>query len=81
MYNLKKSIAYVQSRGVEKGKPLNTGVYVYKIMLAFEDGSTLLRSGDVTLLRQYIIVDFIKKKGYITCYSTDKKNNNLKNIK
>ncbi len=37
--------------GEHKGSLLNTGVYVYKIMLAFEDGSTLLMSGDVTLLR------------------------------
>ena len=34
-----------------KGRPLNSGVYVYKITMAFEDGSTLLVSGDVTLLR------------------------------
>ncbi len=33
------------------GKPLDTGVYVYKIQVAFEDGSTQLLSGDVTLFR------------------------------
>ena len=34
-----------------KERPLNPGVYVYMINIAFEDGSTLLKSGDVTLLR------------------------------
>ncbi len=38
-------------RGDSDGKPLDVGVYVYKIVMAFEDGSTLLVSGDVTLLR------------------------------
>lgn len=37
--------------GDEEGSPLNAGVYAYKIILAFKDGSTLLVSGDVTLLR------------------------------
>ena len=37
-------------KGEYKGRPLDTGVYIYKIMLAFEDGSTLLVSGDVMLL-------------------------------
>ena len=32
-------------------KPMDTDVYVYKIRIAFEDGSTQLLSGDVTLLR------------------------------
>ena len=34
-----------------KESPLNPGVFVYMINIAFEDGSTLLKSGDVTLLR------------------------------
>ena len=38
-------------KGDFKGRPLDFGVYVYKIIIAFEDGSTLLTSGDVTLLR------------------------------
>lgn len=37
--------------GEFKGKPLDAGVYVYQIMIAFEDGRTLLMSGDVSLLR------------------------------
>ena len=38
-------------QGNFNGEPLNPGVYVYKINIAFEDGTTLLRSGDVTLFR------------------------------
>lgn len=34
-----------------KGNPLNPGVYVYKILIRFEDGRTLQFSGDVTLIR------------------------------
>ncbi len=37
--------------GAYKGKPLNTGVYIYKIILAFENNETLLLSGDISLLR------------------------------
>lgn len=37
--------------GDYKGQPLNAGVYVYQINLAFDDGRTLLLSGDVTLFR------------------------------
>ena len=37
--------------GEFKGRVLNSGVYVYKINMALDDGSTLLVSGDVTLLR------------------------------
>jgi len=37
--------------GDYKGKPLDTGIYVYKINIGFRDGSTVLKSGDVTLLR------------------------------
>ena len=40
-----------QWEGDFKGKPLNTGVYVYQVLLNFEDGNTLLLSGDVTLVR------------------------------
>jgi gliding motility-associated-like protein len=38
-------------KGEYKGKALDIGVYVYKVVLAFEDNSTLLISGDVSLLR------------------------------
>ena len=38
-------------QGDFNGKPLNAGVYVYKVLVAFKDGSTLQLSGDVTLLR------------------------------
>jgi len=38
-------------KGDYRGRYLDTGVYLYKINMAFEDGSTLLMSGDVTLLR------------------------------
>ena len=38
-------------KGDFKGKPLNTGVYVYQIKVAFEDSSLMLLSGDVTLIR------------------------------
>ncbi len=38
-------------KGDFKGRRLNSDVYVYKIILAFEDGSTQLVSGDVTLVR------------------------------
>ena len=37
--------------GDHKGKPLDTGIYVYKILVRFEDWSTQLLSGDVTLFR------------------------------
>ncbi len=37
--------------GDYKGKPLNHGVYIYKVIVAYEDGSTLLLSGDVNLVR------------------------------
>lgn len=37
--------------GEHNGKPLNAGVYVYKIIVAFEDGSTQILSGDISLLR------------------------------
>ena len=34
-----------------KGRPLNPGVYIYKILVAYEDGRTQLLKGDITLLR------------------------------
>jgi len=37
--------------GEYKEKPLDPGVYIYKVVLAFTDGRTILKSGDVTLLR------------------------------
>lgn len=37
--------------GEHKGKLSNPGVYVYQIVIAFEDGSTQFLSGDVTLIR------------------------------
>jgi len=37
--------------GEYQGRPLDAGVYIYKINLAFEDSSTLLMSGDITLIR------------------------------
>ena len=38
-------------QGDHKGRPTHPGVYIYKIILAFTDGSTQLLSGDVTLIR------------------------------
>jgi gliding motility-associated-like protein len=38
-------------KGDYKGKPLDTGIYVFKVLIAFEDNTTLLISGDVILLR------------------------------
>lgn len=38
-------------QGKHKGKPLDTGIYIYKIIFALEDESQILVSGDVTLLR------------------------------
>ena len=37
--------------GEYKKNPQNSGVYVYKILVDFEDGTQLLLSGDVTLIR------------------------------
>ena len=37
--------------GTFKGKPVNTGVYVYFAEIAFRDGYSEVRSGDVALLR------------------------------
>ena len=37
--------------GEFNGSPLNSGIYVYKIIVAFENGHTQLLSGDVMLLR------------------------------
>lgn len=38
-------------KGNYKGRPLNSDIYVYKIIIDFEDGNTLLLNGDITLLR------------------------------
>ena len=38
-------------RGDFRGTPLNPDVYVYKINIAFEDGSTVIMSGDITLVK------------------------------
>ncbi len=37
--------------GDYKGKPVDAGIYVYTINVAFEDGSSLLLNGDVMVLR------------------------------
>ena len=37
--------------GDYKGEPLNPGIYIYRIVLAFENDSTLQFSGDIMLLR------------------------------
>ena len=34
-----------------KGEPVSTGVYAYKINVMFNDGSTFLKGGNVTLMR------------------------------
>ncbi len=38
-------------KGEFKGKPLDMDIYVYQILIALEDGETLLVDGDVMLLR------------------------------
>ena len=37
--------------GAFKGKPVDPGIYVYAVVVAFTDGRTLSKSGDITLLR------------------------------
>lgn len=37
--------------GTYKGKPVDTGVYIYKLKATKKDGSKILRSGNITLLR------------------------------
>ncbi|MBK9981857.1 MAG: gliding motility-associated C-terminal domain-containing protein [Saprospiraceae bacterium] len=37
--------------GVLNGKPLNMGVYTYKLVVVFEDNLHETRFGDVTLIR------------------------------
>jgi len=38
-------------KGIFKGQPLASGVYVYKIIVVFVDGSTRHLTGDITLIR------------------------------
>ncbi|MEP6792717.1 MAG: gliding motility-associated C-terminal domain-containing protein [Saprospiraceae bacterium] len=37
--------------GRMNGKPLNTGVYAYKLIAVFEDGIRVIKFGDITLIR------------------------------
>ena len=37
--------------GMFKGKPVNTGVYVYRMDATLKNGETLMESGNITLFR------------------------------
>ncbi len=37
--------------GTSKGKPLNSGVFAFKLVAVFKDGSQQIRVGDITLVR------------------------------